>query len=148
MASKIPKRRQVDFILNHIRERGGVTTANSIMQAFERHTGRQLRSFATFLSDARKLGADIRYDTKTDRVCMLREPDRSRPAQREIHDLADAVVHAEEWLSRGLRGAIQTQAVALLVQHARETNPALPRHRDNVTPGYAACHLPSQRLFD
>lgn len=117
MATQVPKKSRVLHIVRFLKESGGTAKAKAVQQSVDP----PIRCLATFISDARKLGAVIEYNKDRDELQLQSGITRDKPLQRNIKTIVDAMLHAEEWLSRRKRGAIDSTAVRLLAQHARET---------------------------
>jgi hypothetical protein len=146
MATHVPNRSRVRFIADFLRASGGVARSRNVLQAFQMQYGGNIRCLATFVSDCRKLGADIRYNKMTDTLHLVMEPQWSHPRQRCIDSLDAAVHHAEEWLDRSLRGQIETEAVRKLVAAVRARYDIAP-----FSPPARVAKAPttqSYRLFD
>jgi len=117
MATLVPKKNLVKRIVHFLEEHGGRAKAKAVQHSVDP----PIRCLATFISDARKLGAVIEYNKDRDELRLVSGITRDKPVQREIKTIVDATLHAEEWLSRRMRGAIDSTAVRLLAQHARGT---------------------------
>lgn len=128
MATQVPRPGKVKYIVRYLKRNGKVAKARDVLAAYESDTGDRIRCLATFISDARKLGAIITHDKESDCLTLVRGLIYEQPRQRCIDTLAQAVHHAEEWLARSHRGAIELRAVQLLVEYVRENEdlPVLP----------------------
>jgi hypothetical protein len=144
MATQVPRPGKVKYIVRYLAKRGGVSKVRDVLVAYEADTGDRIRCLATFISDARKLGAIIVHDKESDRLTLTRGIIYEQPRQRCIETLEQAVHHAEEWLARSHRGAIELRAVQLLVNYVRsnEDLPILPPESPVPPPA-----LKSHKLF-
>jgi len=134
MATKVPKPNVVAFLVRCLREAGGAASTAHLMHSFQTRYGYGMRCLASFISDCRKLGAVIEYDSARDRYVMISEPTSTVPLQENIDNLIQAIHYAENWLERRRRGQMRTDVVRQLIREIkkyREIPPRKPVERDD-----------------
>jgi hypothetical protein len=106
----------VDGIVKILKEKGGEAKASTVIRSFELLHNKTLRCLASFVSDCRKVGADIRYNKADDTLTLVQEPQYERPRQRNINSLDAAVNHLTEWLNRKRKGAPEVEAIRRVLE--------------------------------
>lgn len=150
MATYVIRKDVATFICRFIRDVGGVAKTASILHAIENRftLTAAARCIATHVSNARKLGAVIHYDARTDHYRLDKMPDLEHPRQRVINNLPDAIAHVDEWYARTRKGAVDTEAVKILADFARQqigyAEPPPPKYRPSKPPSGPK----SYQLFD
>jgi hypothetical protein len=149
MATQVPNRSAVRFIVNFLKACGGRAKSTTLARSYEMAHDRPMVCVASFVADCRKLGADIQHDKSSGSLTLRREPFRDRPVQRDFSTLPAAVHFAEEWMGRTRRGQFPVEAVKRLVEAVRK-HEDIPPHApvpERPEPERKSA-LKSYRLFD